>query len=215
MALKMPAKWRTKTSSSRLIMRISLVISSLFHVVLLMSFQDAFPLFTDPEDLRTYSVELIRPPVEDLDREEKAEVDIAKPRAEPKPPADESQETISLDTDDKRYVDYAQAVKERLKANWSYPPDARSRLIEGRLLLVFSLNREGALTRLEITRPSGHEILDREAERAISKASPFPPFPEHITVGRLNIEVSFDYRITARGKKNTEDKISGDRRKEE
>jgi TonB family protein len=204
MALKMPAQWKSRTSPP-LIMRISLVISSLFHLVLLLSFQDAFPLYTDPEDLRTYTVELIRPPVDDLDREEKAEVDIAKPEANPTPGAEETQETISLDTDDKRYVSYAGVIKERLKTHWSYPPDARNNLIEGRLLVVFSLNKEGTLTRLEISRSSNHEILDREAERAIRSASPFPPFPEHITVGRLNIEASFDYQITARRKKNTAD----------
>lgn len=205
MALKMPAKWRSKTSSSRLIMQISLVISSLFHLALLMSFQDAFPLYTDPEDLRTYSVELIRPPVEDLDREDKAEVDIAKPKAEPIPPADETEETVSLDTDDKRYVTYVGAIKRKIAMHWSYPQEARNNLLEGRLLVVFRLNREGSLTSLHVRDSSDHEILDHEAERAIRKASPFPPFPEHITVSRLNIEAGFDYQITARKKKDTED----------
>jgi TonB family protein len=199
MVLKMPANWKSKTSP-RLIMRISLLISSLFHLVLLTALQDAFPLFADIEDLRIYTVELIRPPVDEMDREEKGGVDIAKPEADPTPHADETEETISLDTDDKRYVSYAGVIKERLKANWSYPPDARNNLIEGRLLAMFSLSKEGALTRLEISRSSGHEILDREAERAIRSASPFPPFPEHITVGRLNIEASFDYRITTKRK---------------
>jgi TonB family protein len=199
MVLKMPANWKSKTSP-RLIMRISLLISSLFHLVLLTALQDAFPLFADIEDLRIYTVELIRPPVDEMDREEKGGVDIAKPEADQTPHADETEETISLDTDDKRYVSYAGVIKERLKANWSYPPDARNNLIEGRLLAMFSLSKEGALTRLEISRSSGHEILDREAERAIRSASPFPPFPEHITVGRLNIEASFDYRITTKRK---------------
>ena len=205
MALKMPAKFRSKPSSP-LIMRISLVISFLSHFVLLLSFQDAFPLYTDSEELRTYEVELIRPPVEDLDREEKGAVDIAKPAGEADPPAEETQDTISLDTEDRRYVDYAQAVKERLSANWSYPQEARNQLIEGSLHVVFSLNKEGALTRLEISRSSGHEILDGEAAKAIRSASPFPPFPAHITVSRLNIEVDFDYRITTRRKKQEERK---------
>jgi TonB family protein len=200
MALKMPAKWKSKTSPP-LIMRISLVVSFLFHVLLLLSLQDAFPLYADPLDLRMFEVELIRPPVEDMDREEKGQIDIAKPKEEPKPPAEETEETISLDTDDKRYVDYAGMIRERLKAHWSYPPEARKQLLEGSLVVLFSLNREGVLTRLEISRSSEHEILDLEAERAIRHASPFPPFPEHITVSRLNVEASFDYRITARRKK--------------
>lgn len=197
MALRMPANWKNETSPG-LIIRISLLASFLFHLVVFTSFHDAFPLFTEPEDLRIYSVELIRPPVDEMDRDDKEGIDIAKPEGEEIPPGDETQETISLDTDDKRYVSYAGMIRERLNTHWSYPPEARNNLIEGRLLAVFSLNREGALTHLEIRRSSGHEILDREAERAVRSSSPFPSFPEHITVSRLNVEVSFDYRITAR-----------------
>jgi TonB family protein len=49
---------------------------------------------------------------------------------------------------------------------------------------------------MEITRSSGHEVLDREAERAVQSATPFPPFPSTITVSRLNINVSFDYTLS-------------------
>jgi TonB family protein len=49
---------------------------------------------------------------------------------------------------------------------------------------------------MEITRSSGHEVLDREAERAAQSAAPFPPFPSTITVSRLNINVSFDYTLS-------------------
>ena len=181
-----------------MIMRICLMISVLFHVVLLLSFRDAFPLYTDPEDLRTYEVELLRPPVEDMDRQEKADADIEKLKEEPKPVPEETQETISLDTDDKRYVTYARVIKERIMAHWSYPQEARNNLLEGRLLAVFSLNKEGSLTRLDIRESSGYDILDREAARAIRNASPFPPFPEHITVSRLNVQATFDYYITAK-----------------
>jgi TonB family protein len=195
MGLRIPATWKSKTSPG-LIMRISLMISVLFHIVLLLSFQDAFPLYTDPEDLRTYEVELIRPPVEDMDREERADGDIEKLKAEPKPAPEETQETISLDTDDKRYVTYARVIKERIMTRWSYPQEARNNLVEGRLLVVFSLNKEGSLTHLDIRESSGHDILDREAAKAIRNASPFPPFPEQITVSRLNVQATFDYYMT-------------------
>lgn len=197
MALRIPETWKSKTSSG-IIMRICLMISVLFHVVLLLSFQDAFPLYTDPDDLRTYEVELLRPPVEDMDREQKADGDIEKPKAEPRPAPEETEETISLDTDDKRYVTYARMIKERIMAHWSYPQEARDNLLEGRLLVVFSLDKEGALTRLDIRQSSGHPILDQEAAGAIRNASPFPPIPAQITVSRLNVEATFDYRIAGR-----------------
>jgi len=214
MALKIPAAWKSKTSSA-LIMRISMTVSVLFHLVLLLSFQDAFPLYTTPEELRTYEVELIRPPVEDMDREEKADGDIEKLKAEPKPPPEESQDTISLDTEDKRYVSYARLIKEQIMVHWSYPQEARNHLLEGRLMVVFSLNKAGALTRLDIQESSGHDILDREAAKAVRNASPFPPFPEQITVSRLNVQATFDYFITSkRAKKEAEKKRTEDRRQE-
>jgi TonB family protein len=200
MTVRMLTRWRSRTSPG-LIMKISLVISFVFHVVLLLTFKNAFPLYPNPEDLRTYVVELIRPPVEDMDRQEKADGDIDKPKEEAKPLPEETQDTISLDTDDKRYVSYARLIKEKIMIHWSYPPEARNNLVEGRLLVLFSLNREGALTRLDITKSSGHSILDQEAAKAIRASSPFPSFPEHITVSRLNVRANFDYNIASKRRK--------------
>jgi TonB family protein len=200
MALRMLTSWRSRPSPG-LIMKISLTISFLLHLVLILGLRNAFPLYPDSEDLRTYMVELIRPPVEDMDRQEKADGDIDKPKDKAKPVPEETQETISLDTNDKRYVTYARVIKERIMMHWSYPPEAKKNLVEGRLLVLFSLNREGALTRLDITKSSGYGILDQEAAKAIRNASPFPSFPEHITVSRLNVRATFDYCITTKTKK--------------
>jgi TonB family protein len=180
-------------------MRISVLVSVLLHVMLLFTFRNALSSYWAREDLRIYRVELIRPPIEDMDGEENADADVAKPRQEDKPsPSEESQDTISLDTTDKRYVDYAKVIKERIMAQWKYPREAKDNLVEGRLLVLFSLGKEGNMTEIKITESSGHQILDREAARAISSAAPFPPFPERVTVNRLNIKASFDYRIKAK-----------------
>lgn len=180
------------------ILRICLIVSLAFHAVMVLSLQTAFPTYLAGEDLRIYRVELLRPPVDHLDLAEKPDTDISKPEAPAASPpsSEDTQETISLDTDDKRYVSYAQAIKERIAGQWKYPQEARKKKLEGRLVALFSLNREGALTRMEITRSSGHDVLDREAERAVRSAAPFPPFPSTITVSRLNINVSFDYTLT-------------------
>lgn len=176
------------------VLRVCLIVSLAFHAVMVLSLQTAFPTYFS-DDFRIYRVELLRPPVDHLDLAEKPDTDISKPEA---PPAssEDTQDTISLDTEDKRYVTYAQAIKERIAGQWKYPQEARKKKLEGRLVAIFSLNREGALTRMEITRSSGHDVLDREAERAVQSAAPFPPFPSTITVSRLNINVSFDYTLS-------------------
>jgi len=174
------------------------MVSLAFHGLIVLTLQNAFPTFLAGENLRIYNVELIRPPVEGMDLVEKPDTDISKPEessASPPSPED-SQETISLDTEDKRYVSYAQAIKERIAGQWKYPQEARKKKLEGKLVALFSLNKEGSLTHVEITQSSSHEVLDREAERAIQSAAPFPPFPSTVTVSRLNINVSFDYTLS-------------------
>jgi TonB family protein len=182
------------------ILRICLMVSLAFHAVMVLALQNVVPIDLAVEDLRIYRVELLRPPVDDMDLVEKPDTDIAKPEdpAASKTSSEETQDTISLDTDDKRYVTYAQAVKERIAGQWKYPQEAKKKKLEGRLVALFSLNREGALTRLDITQSSGHEVLDHEAERAVRSAAPFPPFPSTVTVGRLNINVSFDYTLSTK-----------------
>ena len=183
-----------------IIMRISLLVSFSLHLIMLFSFRQAFPLYWAPEDLRTYKVELIRPPVEDIDADEHSETEIAKIEEEEKSATQIDQDTISLDTDDKRYATYARIIKERIMRHWKYPPEAKKNLIEGKLTVLFSLSGDGDVVQIGVLERSGHDILDREAGRAISSAAPFPPFPEHIVVKRLNIKATFDYRITARRK---------------
>jgi TonB family protein len=183
---------------SGMAMRISLMISFFFHLVTIFVFPEIFSLPLAAEDLRTYRVDLIRPPVEEIGPEESTGVDMAPVAQEKRPALQHDQETISLDTKDKRYVSYAKLIKDKIRHHWKYPPEARQRLLEGKLMAIFSLGRDGNLTQIGVIQNSGHKILDSEAIRAIRAASPFPPFPEHISVGRLNVKATFDYRLTSR-----------------
>lgn len=178
------------------IMSVSLAASFLIHVLLFVSLQKAFPISWITETMRTYQVELLRPPVVDLDRNAGTGAEIGPLQDEKKNPSEEDQETISLDTDDQRYVSYARAIKERIAKQWRYPPAARSGLIEGKLKVLFSLTRTGDLSRIQVVEPSGSALLDQEATRAVRAASPYPSFPEHVTAGRLNIDAKFEYRLT-------------------
>ena len=200
MAPRMIKKWRISPPApqARTILRISLIVSFFLHILLLITFQKAFPLHWAVNDLRTYRVELVRPPVESLDTTPKTDADLTETPEEETPAPEESQDTISLDTHDKRYITYAAAVKERISAHWIYPEAAKERLIEGQLTVLFSLDPQGSLIEIVFLSGSGYPVLDEEAARAIRSADPFPSFPAHITVNRLNVRATFDYRITAR-----------------
>jgi len=177
-------------------MRFSLFVSILFHGIVLLTFQKAFPVHWFGEELRMYRVELIRPPVENLKINDLPETAVSQDRD--RSGNEQEQETISLDTRDKKYMSYAGMIKERLLRHWRYPVEAKENLIEGKLTALFTIDREGHMTRVEILNSSGFEILDKEATRAIGAAAPFPSFPQQITVRRLNVKVSFDYRLSSR-----------------
>lgn len=181
------------------VFKTALILSLAVHAVALAGFQKAFPYFLVSETLQTYHLELIRPPVDSFEKELSKRHEEARVNEEPPPPSEEPlEDTISLNTTDQRYVDYAGLIKSRLLEHWNYPSEARVMLIEGRLLLVFSLSRDGAVQSVRILDSSGREILDNEAVRAVQSASPFPPFPEHVNLQRLNIRAVFDYRLTSR-----------------
>jgi len=181
-------------------MKVCLAISVLFHIGMLLGFQKAFPI-GNKQELRSYNVEIIRPPTEDLDKEDLKGASDSIDQANETASAD-SQDTISLDTKDARYVEYATAVKMKIAKNWDYPPEARLALMEGEVLVTFSLVRDGGMAQARIEKGSGYDILDKEALRALKASVPFPSFPGSIKVNRLNIKAKFDYRLSS-GKKGS------------
>lgn len=72
-----------------------------------------------------------------------------------------------------------------------YPEVARVREMEGRVLLELVINKQGEVLKALIRRSSGHEILDREAQKAAS-AWRFPPQEQLIT--KLEKVVQFKLR---------------------
>jgi len=179
-------------------MKVSLIISFVVHVFIILALQKVLPLDLGATALQTYRVDLIRQPVEDLKIDDLSEAQIARiaQDRESASPSEE-QDTISLDTKDKRYTSYTRLIKESILRQWRYPRKAKEYLIEGSMTAVFSLIEQGEMVKISISETSGHEILDQEAIGAITRAAPFPPFPEDITAKRLNIVAKFDYRLKA------------------
>ena len=178
-------------------MKISLLVSLCFHAALLMAIQKAFPIHWVPEPLRTFHVELLRPSEDHFRETAPPELDHAKIQQQASEQPEIEPDTISLDTKDKRYSSYAKIIKERLMQHWTYPPDAVENLMEGNVRVLFSMNKEGGLIRVDIIRNSPFDILDNEALRAIRAAAPFPPFPESVRASRLSIKAGFAYRLSA------------------
>jgi TonB family protein len=176
------------------IILIALLASALIHAGILMGSPNIFMAGGFGAKPRAFKVDLIRPPMEEIQElSEETLAPISEAHAES---AQENEEaTISLDTTDTLYRPYAATVKERIERHWIYPVAARESYIQGGLLIIFRLERNGRLVNSRIARSSGYRVLDNASVKAIELASPFPPFPETIPVQFLNINASFAYQL--------------------
>jgi TonB family protein len=144
--------------------------------------------------LRSFKVDLIRPPMEEIrEQSNGSQAPISHDLTENAQKEEEA--TISLETTEALYYPYAKTVKERIQHHWTYPAAARERYIQGDLMILFRLERNGHLMSSRIIRSSGYQILDSSSIKAIELASPFPPFPDTIPVKFLNINAFFAYRL--------------------
>ena len=92
------------------------------------------------------------------------------------------EKAISASTREFKYANYMNdwvAKVERI-GDLNYPDDARRQRISGSLRVNVSLNADGTVLDVVITKPSGHKILDDAALRIVKLAAPFAPFPQEI-----------------------------------
>ena len=91
---------------------------------------------------------------------------------------------------------FAMLVREKIAAAKAYPASARARGFEGKVLISFTLNKNGRILDLAVHTSCGHALLDDAAVQAVRNASPFPPIPEKL--GResiaFNLPISFTLR---------------------
>jgi protein TonB len=84
-----------------------------------------------------------------------------------------------------RGVVYAQYVEDwRIKVerigNLNYPESARREKLHGKLQLTVTILPDGKVEDIEISRSSGHRLLDAAAMRIVKLAAPYPPLPKEI-----------------------------------
>lgn len=104
-----------------------------------------------------------------------------------------ARQTINLDDQRPRFLDYLGRLKRRIQSEWTYPEDAQRVGMGGELVLVFTLNKAGTLTHIQLIESSGFPVLDNEALRAVKAAAPFEPFPPQLGDEPWNISAIFRY----------------------
>jgi len=94
---------------------------------------------------------------------------------------------VGGDTTQRRaYLGQVRKTLERAKVN---PRSAQS----GTVLVRFTVGPQGELLSRTIEQSSGSKILDDAAMAALDRAAPFPPLPQEIASGPLEVQVPFRF----------------------
>lgn len=92
-------------------------------------------------------------------------------------------------------ANYYRFIIHKLKRLKRYPSQARRRGDQGTVHLVFTLRKDGSLESYKIAKSSGSRALDREVERLIARAAPFPPVPGGVSKGSLELSVDISFKL--------------------
>lgn len=71
-------------------------------------------------------------------------------------------------------------IKVERIGNLNYPSEARRQQVYGRLQLSVSIHADGSVENVEVSRSSGHRILDAAAVHIVKLAAPYAPLPPDI-----------------------------------
>lgn len=90
---------------------------------------------------------------------------------------------VGARTQEYRFAQYIEdwRVKVERIGNLNYPEQARREKIYGTLQLSVSIQADGSVESIEVSRSSGHRILDAAAMRIVKLAAPYAPLPPDIT----------------------------------
>lgn len=90
---------------------------------------------------------------------------------------------------------WMQAVTERVRQFFYYPPAALAVRATGVVTMHFSVRRNGRIDRLEIGKSSGNDALDKAATDIMRKAQPLPPIPDRMHTDRVDGDLPINFGV--------------------
>ena len=86
---------------------------------------------------------------------------------------------------------YMKELQRRIKMNWDPPKGNESK----RVVLLFSIARDGRLLNVKVHRSSGLQSADNAAIEAVKLTAPFRPLPPEFRGQSVDIQFTFDYNV--------------------
>lgn len=91
--------------------------------------------------------------------------------------------------------EYLEMLNLRIHSAKKYPESAKSRHLEGRVKVEFTLQTDGSLSGIKVIKSSRHRNLDDAAVQAVRNASPFPRPPSFIFNEAITLRVNILFEL--------------------
>jgi TonB family protein len=85
--------------------------------------------------------------------------------------------------------DYLKVMIQAIRRNWDQEQGAA-----GKVVVKYTIRRDGAITQVEVLTPSNNFLLDQESKRAVLKTAQLPPLPAEYPHANLPIQLTFEYQ---------------------
>lgn len=108
---------------------------------------------------------------------------------------------------------FEQSMSKHIMKNFSYPQEALSKGIEGRVLVQFTINELGDVEDIRMRGPKGGELLEKEARRLVTSLPKFNPGKHHGKVVKVKYGIPIYFKVPgSTGKKATKKAPAAPRR---
>jgi TonB family protein len=87
---------------------------------------------------------------------------------------------------------YVDLMRDRIQQHWLTA--GVNATASQRCGIVFTIARNGMVTNVQVSQPSGNYLLDTSAKRALLDANPLPPLPREFTQNEATVELFFQLK---------------------
>ncbi len=92
-----------------------------------------------------------------------------------------------------RFSWYVEAVQRRISSNWLQSAIDPSVTTAPRVVVTFTIMRDGSVTNIQVTQRSNNYSVDSSAVRAVRDSSPLDRLPPGYSGSNVNVEFWFDF----------------------
>jgi TonB family protein len=101
---------------------------------------------------------------------------------------------ILSDTHGYDFTQYLNQLTQRVRTKWySSIPDVARQGQKGRVVVIFTIPRDGGVQNVRIVAGSGTESLDRAATNAVQSVSPVQMLPADFNDNQIVVQFAFSY----------------------